>query len=669
VNAARSGFGEAAEAPPVGPDQEVLAYPDELPQRRSASRRHRPIPGVVPPEAGTDAPPAELVDPEPRAGRSLFRRLVAAEERGAPAVPGPAAADVRLRSSGLPGDAEPADDPGEPADQGGDPELDIDQDLDRAADAPADERSRAMDLPGMGADLRAGYAADRDVEPSGTFDSVEGGDGTGAFGGLFDPAVLTDADETGYVPVTETAAGTGWTERDDLHYGDRVEGWIRPEYHDEPEPVAGEYWTPVPAGSYETEYGWPTPVERLAEVPLYPPAPDFDLPQPEEAEPTALVPQWPPARPDDRIEMPRSRSHRAETGPAFRVPVDRAERMPMPPAPVPADEPGYRGSDELAGEVPEELAATFQEVNDAAAYELPFPGTGEGPAPGGSLVARPEAAFHEAAFHEAVHQETVLQKAAMQEAALQQAAIQEGVSQEATFPDALPQEAAFQEVAFQEGGFDGGAFREAARQEVAVEGQVHDQDGSGRHLEDDRVFLGAAGLDLAANPYAHAFPEEAPEQHGAPPAWPPPAFPQRTRSRAGANRVPSRRGPRAADPSAASQRTAGPATAGPYAAREESLEGPIWTVPDLPEAAMPDLSWSPESRSDDTAGRRARRPVRRRRSSGPGGDEATQALPPMELSHPEPAPRARPRPRPRPGNSQAETRSTVYVSRHAAEPS
>jgi hypothetical protein len=654
----------------------------------------------VPPEVGTDAPPAELVDPEPRAGRSLFRRLVAAEERGAPAVPEPAAADVRLRSSGLPGDAEPADDPGEPADQGGDPELDIDQDLDRAADAPADERSRAMDLPGMGADLRAGYAADRDVEPSGTFDSVEGGDGTGAFGGLFDPAVLTDADETGYVPVTETASGTGWTERDDLHYGDRVEGWIRPEYHDEPEPVAGEYWTPVPAGSYETEYGWPTPVERLAEVPLYPPAPDFDLPQPEEAEPTALVPQWPPARPDDRIEMPRSRSHRAETGPAFRVPVDRAERMPMPPA----DEPGYRGNDELAGEAPEEPAATFQEVSDAAAYELPFPGTAEGPAPGGSLAARPEAAFHEAAFHEAVHQETVLQEAAIQEAALQQAVLQEaanrdavsqeaafqdgvsqeaafqdGVSQEAAFHDALPQEAAFQEAAFQkggfhEGGFDGGAFREAARQEVPVEGQAHAQDVSGRHLEDDRVFLGEAGLDLAANPYAHAFPEEAPEQpglppHGPPPAWPPPAFPQRTRSRAGTNRVPSRRGPRAADPSAAGPGTAGPAAAGPYAAREESLEGPIWTVPDLPEAAMPDLSWSPESRSDDTAARRTRRPVRRRRSSGPGGDEATQALPPMELSHPEPAPRARPRPRPRPGNSQAETRSTVYVSRHAAEPS
>jgi hypothetical protein len=40
----------------------------------------------------------------------------------------------------------------------------------------------------------------------------------------------------------------------------------------------------------------------------------------------------------------------------------------------------------------------------------------------------------------------------------------------------------------------------------------------------------------------------------------------------------------------------------------------------------------------------------------------------MDMAHSE-LPRSRPRPRPRPGNSQPESRSTVYVSRHAAEPS
>lgn len=428
--------------------------------------------------------------------------------------------DIRLTALGLPMAVEEADDPGEPADQSGDPELDIDQDLDRAADPlRVDERSRALELPGLGLpcadDLRAGYAADRDTDMSGPFDAV---DGTGAFSGLFADVALDDADETGLVPATETAGG-GWAERTGLRYGDRVEGWIRPQYEDEPEAVAGEYWTPVPAGSYETEYGWPTPVERIPEVPPYPTAVGFDAPVAVEAEPTKPVPQWPPPRPDDRIELPRSWSQRNDTA------VDRDRPV--------ADRP----ADDL---VPD---------HDAA----PPPRTGR-------------------------------------------------------FADRLP--------------------------------------------------------DPAANPprtarFADAMPDAPadPSRHG------------------------PMSGPIGGPVSGPSGKPVGGPGGGPgtgrgstYAASEESLAGPIWTVPDMPEAAMPDLTWSPEAATDDTSPRRVRRPavmIRRRRGTGPAGavpaDEATQALPPMEFTHPDQ--RARPRPRPRPGNGQQEPRSTVYVSRHAAEPS
>ena len=98
---------------------------------------------------------------------------------------------------------------------------------------------------------------------------------------------------------------------------------------------------------------------------------------------------------------------------------------------------------------------------------------------------------------------------------------------------------------------------------------------------------------------------------------------------------------------------------GPYAAREASLEGPIWTVPDRPVAARPDFTWSPE---EDGRGP-SRPPVnpQRRRDTAPA---------PLPMEHPYPdQPRARPRPRPRPGHAPPESRSTVYVSRHAAEPS
>jgi hypothetical protein len=87
-------------------------------------------------------------------------------------------------------------------------------------------------------------------------------------------------------------------------HGDRVDGWVRPEYQDE-QPVSGEYWTPVPERTYtDGGYGWPVPVERLPAVPPQPPSSGFDV-EPGN-EPTALVPTWPPAAPPDRNEASRS---------------------------------------------------------------------------------------------------------------------------------------------------------------------------------------------------------------------------------------------------------------------------------------------------------------------------------------------------------------------------
>jgi hypothetical protein len=146
--------------------------------------------------------------------------------------------------------------------------------------------------------------------------------------------------------------------------GDRIEGWVRPEYEDEAS-AAGDYWTPVP----EQSYGWPTPVQRLPEAPPYPssrfepiekPEPtsalrfgpvaeeirptlfgrieapsssgpvDASRPDPvgaeaesaagpeapaqdgadSQPEPTGAVPAWPPAQPSGRIELPPSWSAR-----------------------------------------------------------------------------------------------------------------------------------------------------------------------------------------------------------------------------------------------------------------------------------------------------------------------------------------------------------------------
>ncbi len=99
-----------------------------------------------------------------------------------------------------------------------------------------------------------------------------------------------------------------------------------------------------------------------------------------------------------------------------------------------------------------------------------------------------------------------------------------------------------------------------------------------------------------------------------------------------------------------------PPEMGPVAGRAESVEGPIWTVPDLPEAALPDLSWAPHRDENP----RRQLTMRRQRAGEPRPAPAKQERP-----------RPRPSPRPRPGADPADPadpRSTVYRSRHAAEP-
>jgi hypothetical protein len=146
-----------------------------------------------------------------------------------------------------------------------------------------------------------------------------------------EPEVILGEEESRPIPVRRV-------DRNDRTYGDRVDGWIRPEYHDDPaEPPSGEYWTPLPMEGLDLPdadpepsargYGWPTPVERLPAVPDYEPATGFDL-TPVESEPTELVPTWPPM-PDEerRVRLPRSWASR-DTKPADNRFLDNDARRP-----------------------------------------------------------------------------------------------------------------------------------------------------------------------------------------------------------------------------------------------------------------------------------------------------------------------------------------------------
>jgi hypothetical protein len=129
------------------------------------------------------------------------------------------------------------------------------------------------------------------------------------------------------------------------HYGDRVAGWVRPEYHEPAaEPRPGEYWTPIPvdlAGDAEPSakgYGWPRPVERLPAVPDYEPATGFDMIP--ISEPTEAMPSWPmnDERPG-RIRLPRSWSARNEKPPRRdeMPPIERRRPRPRPRPDPPVD--------------------------------------------------------------------------------------------------------------------------------------------------------------------------------------------------------------------------------------------------------------------------------------------------------------------------------------------
>ncbi|BFU42345.1 hypothetical protein KRMM14A1004_05820 [Krasilnikovia sp. MM14-A1004] len=93
-------------------------------------------------------------------------------------------------------------------------------------------------------------------------------------------------------------APRGWpADRSDQRYGDRVEGWVRPQYREMPvADTAGAYWTPAPDGPYvepsANGYGWPVPVERLPAAPPYEPVTGFD--EPPVSDLTTVVPSWPP---------------------------------------------------------------------------------------------------------------------------------------------------------------------------------------------------------------------------------------------------------------------------------------------------------------------------------------------------------------------------------------
>jgi hypothetical protein len=135
----------------------------------------------------------------------------------------------------------------------------------------------------------------------GTRDDLDDRDDTGRFRyGLASIGLAPEEDE----PVKK-AVRTGDGGKGPDGPGDRVDGWVRPEYHDRPE-FAGAYWTPVPGAVRDDDepYGWPIPINRLPAVPDYEPATGFDLV--DASEPTAQVPQWPPLRPADQIDHSRA---------------------------------------------------------------------------------------------------------------------------------------------------------------------------------------------------------------------------------------------------------------------------------------------------------------------------------------------------------------------------
>ncbi|OJF09640.1 hypothetical protein EDD30_4865 [Couchioplanes caeruleus] len=487
-------------------------------------------------DEGTSGPDGK--DGAGRYGRFGLHHFRPAEEVR-PNPPAPAAAgptDVRLVSLGEPiPDEEPrleaADEDdewsGAGADQGDQwPSAVVDEDrgwlaapmisdqdvpLGRERDTPVGREEAGLEDPDLSGEFEAVHDTDAsgsfpaamdpfaggafDVDP---FDHEAGAAPVGSDLSLFDREAgaapvgsdlsLFDREaeeEPGGSAVEPLSGARQWSGPAARRFGDRVEGWVRPQYRDEP--VSGDYWTPVP----DAGYGWPVPVERIPQVP---PAPGGD-PDPEvESEPTALVPQWPPTRPDDRIGVPRP----------------------------------WRGGGHDAADGRDRRSDRDQQAE--------------------------------------------------------------------------------QDQQFQRFGFN----------------PSRRGDDPGRRGDDPSC----RGDDPSC-------------RGGDPSCRPDVGHPGRTGG-------------------------------GGYAGRPASAEGPIWTVPDLPDAVLPELTWARTTADEDESGRLRRASIKVRRQRGAAG-EPTQNLPAVDAGGYDRAPqqpaRARPRPRPRPGAGQSEARSTVYVSRHAAEPS
>ncbi|AEV88597.1 Halomucin [Actinoplanes sp. SE50] len=269
----------------------VLFGGETEPERpRQRGRRQRAAPPAP------DSPPAGADAGDPPAGRPARRRRLAAAFAGRDDVhadEGPAFPDLAPPDLAFPDLAPPdpaflrhADDLGAgpfgdesgayPAMPWGDEEM--------AGDEPAGEASRYIDNTAWRTDPAA-------ADPPQAGDDVR-----------YDRS---------YAPPRQAI------DRSDRAYGDRIDGWVRPRYRDlDDRPPAGDYWTPVPDDRYADPepsaraYGWPVPVERLPSVPDYEPATGFDLTPMQAAEPTTLVPTWPPPSPDHRIRLPRSWSDR-----------------------------------------------------------------------------------------------------------------------------------------------------------------------------------------------------------------------------------------------------------------------------------------------------------------------------------------------------------------------
>jgi hypothetical protein len=135
--------------------------------------------------------------------------------------------------------------------------------------------------------------------------------GRGGRAGLAGPDVQQDEDErAGLASIGLADEEAPESAEDDVHEYDEPPEQDGPEDVDdadsaagrsggESDPPTGDYWMPVPESAYADLDRWPVRGDR----------------DPAGSQPTAIVPVWPPARPFDRIELPRTWSEGAGPNP------------------------------------------------------------------------------------------------------------------------------------------------------------------------------------------------------------------------------------------------------------------------------------------------------------------------------------------------------------------